>query len=378
MSAKRAVLFLSAAIAFGASAVPAAADALLDAYQRVLADPTNTAVNLQYAAMAEADKEYRLALAAYERILTNDPNNAAATAGLQRVRRILQPASTLFTSEFGATYETNPEHVASNANDELYPYAKLRVRDERNLFEQRWRSTGNLWGEYHPENGEFSNALAFGDTGPVFDIPGALTAVHPAIGAAAAYFDNRFAYSEVNLSTTIEGYLDGAYQFGRVRGGYRQYDPAFTSNAGFYVGADGQWARNKILNQSDVVSISPWLLWSDIDGSVPDLDRNDITPGRYIAGGARFEYDMAVSSGLTLGAYVSLSDYLYATDPSGGGGGHREDFTVSPGVTVLFTNIFGMAQTDFRINYQYDHNDSNDSKHDYDDHTVSLAIVSRR
>jgi hypothetical protein len=377
MSAKRAILFLSAALVFGAGVRLAAADPLLDAYQSVLADPTNSEVNLQYALVAEGNKKYRLALAAYERILANDPNNKAALAGLQRVRRIIQPASTLFTTEFGARFESNPLQVATGAKDELFPYSKLHVRDERNLFGTRWRTTADLWGEYHPVIGELSNANAFADTGPVIDVPGTQTAVHPAIGAAAGYFNGRFAYSEVNLSDLIEGYLDGANQWARIRAGYRNYAPNFGSTGGVYVGADGRLSRDHIFSESDVVSVTPWLLWSDIPGSVLDINSNHITPGRYIQGGAKFEYDRAVSSALTVGVFVGASERAFATDPADSGG-HRQDFLVSPGMSLLFTNIFGIPQTDFRIDYQYDHNHSNAAADSYDDHTVTLALVSRR
>jgi hypothetical protein len=47
-------------------------------------------------------------------------------------------------------------------------------------------------------------------------------------------------------------------------------------------------------------------------------------------------------------------------------------------MSLLFTNIFGIPQTDFRIDYQYDHNHSNAAADSYDDHTVTLALVSRR
>ena len=64
---------------------------------------------------------------------------------------------------------TNPLEVATGAKDELFPYSKLHMRDERNLFGTRWRTTADLWGEYHPVIGELSNANVFADTGPVID-----------------------------------------------------------------------------------------------------------------------------------------------------------------------------------------------------------------
>jgi hypothetical protein len=201
--------------------------------------------------------------------------------------------------------------------------------------------------------------------------------VRPAVGAGAGYFDGRFAYSEVNVSDMVEGYLDGATQWARIRGGYRDFQPDFGSTAGFYAGADGRLSRDRVINQSDVVSITPWFLWSDIPGSVLDINSNRITPGQYTEAGAKFEYDQAVSQMVTVGVFVGARDRFYATDLSDSGG-HRQDFLVAPGISLLFPNIFGIAQTDFRIDYEYDHNHSNAATDSYDDHTVTLAFVSRR
>ena len=89
-------------------ALPAAADPLGAAYQRILANPADTAANLDYALIAEGRHEYRLALSAYERVLLNDPNNVAAKRGLVRVRRIIQPPSTQFLAEAGTMWEFEP------------------------------------------------------------------------------------------------------------------------------------------------------------------------------------------------------------------------------------------------------------------------------
>src|SRR5690242_15887070 len=69
-------------LAMSALASGAVADELSDAAQLVLADPANADVNLDYALIAEGKGKYRLALAAYERVLLNDPNNVDAKRGL--------------------------------------------------------------------------------------------------------------------------------------------------------------------------------------------------------------------------------------------------------------------------------------------------------
>ena len=73
---------------------PGGLDALARLNQQILKSPTDPALNLQYAALAESLGLTRLALAAYERILMADPNNQAAQAGIDRVRRAIQPSTT--------------------------------------------------------------------------------------------------------------------------------------------------------------------------------------------------------------------------------------------------------------------------------------------
>ena len=93
-------------------------------YAQVLRDPTNSQLNLRYAALAEASGKLRWALAAYERVLVNDPGNVEAQAGLQRVRWRLQPNTTQFTAEVGAIGETNPRYLPSGDRAEAQALAR--------------------------------------------------------------------------------------------------------------------------------------------------------------------------------------------------------------------------------------------------------------
>src|SRR5438270_2432689 len=87
-------------------------------YRQILATPTDTALNLRYAALAEQLGFRRKALTAYERILTYDPDNKEAQAGIDRIRRRLQPNETQFTFEFGGAFESNPAYSPTLRNGE--------------------------------------------------------------------------------------------------------------------------------------------------------------------------------------------------------------------------------------------------------------------
>jgi len=360
-----------------AGASPAAADQLYSAYLRVLASPDDTEVNLEYAMIAEGQHKWRLALSAYERVLVNDPSNLAARAGLQRVRRIIEPTWTRLHTEAGIAYATNPLHDPANGDPEFYAFGSIRLSDERSLGMTRWRSQVTLYGEGHFEQDDLSTATLYGDTGPVFDIPGTLIALHPAIGGAASYFEGQYAYSEVNGSLTAEGYLDGAMQWARVRSGYRWYAPdPFTSDKGYYVSVDGRLVHKGITGDRDTISVAPWFTYSAIGGFVLDVNSNEVTPGRYTSYGARVEYDLQLTDHISIGPFVDIGQWRYTTDiaPSGD---NRRDLLLSPGINLLFRNVLS-AQTDLKLTYRYSRNNSNDDAHDYVNQAITLALIRTR
>lgn len=369
-------LMMSAAVVLAGAIAPAAADELTAVFADILADPTNTELNLQYALIAEGRGEYRKALGAYERILANDPGNASAKRGLQRVRRILQPPSTTWTFETGLGYESNPLHEHHVEGDgDGFAFVKARVRDERTFGTTRWRTTGNLFGEGHFEDDELNYAIASGTIGPILDIPGTMTALIPEIGGAVSSLDGRFYYAEVNASATLEGYLDGAYQWARVRAGWRDYDSYWTTDSGWYADVMGKWTRVDIFGEDDAFSIALWIRWSNFDGSIVDAVSGELQPGDYLWGGARFQYDRAMTDWLSVSLFFSVSDRLYGTDKAPNGD-HREDLLLSPGVALLFDDVLG-NQTDLRVEYKYEDNDSNDRRHDYQNHQVMVSVSKR-
>jgi len=58
-------------------------------------------------------------------------------------------------------------------------------------------------------------------------------------------------------------------------------------------------------------------------------------------------------------------------------GDNRQDWTFTPGVSVLVKDVFG-PQTGVRFEYEYQYNDSNDSDHDYDNHVFGVSAQIRR
>ena len=56
-------------------------------FEQILQDPGNPGLNFRYARLATDKGDIRKALAAYERILAQDPNNEEAKAAIRRIQR---------------------------------------------------------------------------------------------------------------------------------------------------------------------------------------------------------------------------------------------------------------------------------------------------
>jgi hypothetical protein len=187
--------------------------------------------------------------------------------------------------------------------------------------------------------------------------------------------DDDFYYADVNVSALFEGYLDGVYQWARFRAGYRQYGEDMTADEGFYLDATAKKAWSDVFFENDAISISPMLRWSDIDGTFND-NVADFSPGKYLLGSVRFGYDRVLTELVNVGASVEVSGRHFTVDEAPNGD-DRQDWTISPGVSMLLKDVFG-PQTGLRFEYEYEYNDSNDPDHDWDNHIVGVTASIRR
>ncbi|MBN9025200.1 MULTISPECIES: porin family protein [Kaistia] len=351
--------------------------ALSEAYKRVLADPTNAAANMEYARLAEAVGQPRKALATYERVLLYDPNNEEALAALVRIRRQLQPDTTLITLEAGFGYESNPLQRNTDLESSLKAYAAGRIEDERRIGDTRWRTLllGNA--EYFGDVSELDWGYLGGVTGPILPV-GTVISINPFIGGGVSSLDNAYYYSEAIAGLQFEGYLQGAYQLARLRAGYRSFNEDSVSTDGFYADFVWRWAIPQVVDPDDTLVITPHARWSGIGGvdiSNSVFGPNDIKPGDYVSWGARFEYFNQVADWLTLGGGVdftqTLYDHLYTPD-----GEKRDDVLIEPLVSAVFNRAFGM-QSDLALDYRFQWNQSNDEERDFGNHIVTARVVTR-
>lgn len=372
-----AAYFVIAALAVGAATAHAAADEIDTLYRNILQHPANTELNLRFAQLAEQSGHLRWALAAYERVTLNDPDNAEGRQGLQRVRRALQPAITMLTLQAGAQYESNPRYYLPPRHSEMQALGSAALLVERNFNGTRWRTNSVAAGILHAHENDLNYGIVGLDTGPVLDVwPG--WAFHPAVGGSAAVFDRRFYFSEGAVSATFDSNAGGIYRALQVRGAYRSYGDFFPSTEGFYVEARGKWAVPNAFGTGTVVIVSPWVVWSNISGAasviVPTI--TDLQPGAYIEYGGRLDLIRTVTNWLVLNLNVAVSERDYRNDIDINTGDKRHDTIFSPGASVIFPNLFAY-QTDLRFDYKYLLDHSNDPTKSFNDHIATASVVAR-
>jgi hypothetical protein len=369
---KRPVAAALVSIVLALGAAPAAADEMSDVYARILEDPGNVALNLQYAALAEKAGKPRLALAAYERILLNDPGNAEAQEGIKRINRMLLGDSTRWLASVGVGWESNPALSAHHEKDSMIALASLAMHDVRNLGDRSWQTDGIAQVNFFSNQDELNYGFLGIETGPVFNTSSWFT-VHPAVGVATSYFDHSSFYNEAVASLTFEGVTGGANQLARIKVGYRDYSGHFTSDSGWYVHVSGRWGIPHVFNGSDVIVLTPWFRWSDIEGGVPITVTSESEPGRYHEFGLDIAYYTPIADSVVVGANLTVWDRSYRDPGFLSGSDDRHDTMISPGATLIFKHVFAF-QSDVRLQYRHRSNASNDDFREYEDDVVTLNL----
>jgi hypothetical protein len=356
----------------------ARANELDQLYSQVLQHPGDSELNLRFAQLAEHNGYLRWALSAYERVVLNDPTNAEALQGLTRVRRALQPNTTLVTVQAGTQYESNPRYYLPPRTPEMEALGSAALLDERNLGGVRWRTNAIAAGLIHGREDDLTYAVAGVETGPVLDAFVSGWTFHPAVGGSAAYFDRRFYYGEGSASATFDSLAQGVYRSLLLRGAYRSYDSFFPSGEGFYFEARGRFAVPNVLGTGTVVIASPWVLWSNISGSASVVTPivTDIQPGAYLEWGGRLDLLRSLTSWLVLGLNVAVSERDYRNDIVVATLDKRRDTIVSPGASLTFPNLLAY-QTDLRLEYRFLDDRSNDQTKSFTDHIITASVISR-
>ena len=345
---------------------------LADLNRQILENPNDVPLNLRYARAAEDTGQLRLALVAYERVLINDPSNADARRGYERVRRTIEPPYTVTRLEAGVRWDSNPLNVDTAEEEAGTVYARAMIADERRIGARRWRSIVNGQIEHTPDIDELDYAYLGAQTGPIFYLAPHQAAL-PAIGVGAASLDGDHYFTEANVGVTVEGRADSFSYWWRLRGDWRDYGEDFTADNGPYAELIGGVTAPRFLSERGTLVVVPWVRWSDIEGSTFDFV-DEHAPGQYLEYGVDAEYRHRLTDHVTVGAGARVREREFENTTIGGDA--RSDTYVAPNASVTLTNVLPCS-CDVRARYQHRNNDSNDPSAEYEADQVSLSLLAR-
>ncbi len=362
------VLLLAVSVSALTAGIASAQDNLSDLNNQILDNPQDVSLNLRYAQAAEAAGKPRLALAAYERILINDPNNQEARRGYERVRRALEPGYTVTRVEVGVRSDSDPLNLRDGPDATTY-FATATLVDERTLGPSRWRTILNAAIENTPDIDILNYGYFGAQTGPIIYLS-PHTALLPSIGGAISELNGEQYFSETNVGLTLEGRGDGFSYWWRTRFGWRDYGEGFTAEDGTYAEMVAGFSKPNLFSSRDALIVTPFVRWSDIDGSVFDFFTfSEVSPGHFFEYGldANYNYQLTDHVLLTAGAMAREREFHNA---------NRSDVYLAPSASVTFQNILPCT-CDLKARYQHRDNDSDDAFATYDADQWSLSLIAR-
>jgi hypothetical protein len=352
------------------SAGAALAQELSELDDQILANPGDVELSLQYARIAEDRGELRHALAAYERVLINHPDNGEARRGYARVRRALEPTYTVLRLEVGGRWDSDPLNTSASDEEAATAFAHMALVDERRLGSTRWRSNVNFDGEATPDIDELNYAFLGAQTGPMFDLSPNLAAI-PQIGVGGSTLDGDYYFTDVNLGVTLEGQTSGTSYWTRLRGGWREHGDDSIAEDGPYVELAAGVTAPRALAEKGSFTVVPWARWSDIEGSVLNFFTGETAPGEFVELGvdANYAYRFNDSWGVSVGALAYERRFTETVVL----GEDRHDTYVSPQASVMLYNALPCSCT-LKVTYRYRDNRSNDDAFDYNADQISLSV----
>lgn len=370
----RALLLAASVTALTVGAASAQQD-LESLNEQILANPNDAELNFRYARAAEEAGQLRLALAAYERVMINDPENEVARRGYERIRRMIEPDFTTFTVEVGARWDDNARNSDLLEEEAWSAFVNAVLVDERvGIADRRWRSIVNFEGELVPDIDELDYAYLGAQTGPLF-YAGPHLGVIPSIGVGTSILDGEHYFNEANLGLTIEGKNDGMSYWTRLRGGYRKYSDNSAADEGVYAEAIGGLSIPRLVAETDTLVLLPWVRWSDIEGSTFFFG-GEIAPAKFTELGLEATYHYQVNDHLILSAGATVRERWYSDTTVFFSTEERNDTYVAPEVSMLVQN-FAPCECGIEFAYRYRDNDSNEVSAEFEGNEFEISWVQR-
>lgn len=370
-----AVAAVFAALAMPAEEARASEEELRSLFVRLLINPSDIELNLQYARLAEEMGLTRKALAAYERLLIQYPDNEAAQEGFYRVRGDLEPEFTDVTVDIGGRYETNArQHTHRESRpDDFAARAKVSLLDERKVMGRRWRTEGSFLGDLHEDVTDLDYGRAEVTTGPLFRLGNTLR-LHTSAGASYSVLDGKELIAEAIIKVGIEGILEGALDKIEIRAAYQDIGNKYSSADGIVIDAVARMSRANVLFRNDALAAFPRLRFSEPNGGNQTTATPDrLYPGHYVQGGAHVAYYVPVFQDIVFGL-TTTGYYRHYFQNVRNANDKRRDYFLAPGAQLIFKEVFG-AKSSLRFEYRYEKNFSNDDFEDFENHVMGVRAV---
>jgi hypothetical protein len=372
---------LAAALVFGAGAAHAQSSPDRDMraiFEQILRDPTNPALNFRYARMASERGEHRKALAACERVLARDPNNAEAKACIERELRASRPSYTSITAVFGAQYETNPRHErrTGRRTDDGAAVGRITFSDERPLGDIHWRTEADVAAQYYFSFRDLEIGTVGARTGPLIDIAEGFK-VNPFVGFYYSWLERRTFTSEPTAGVTLESERTGPLKSVSARWGYDFVGRHLSERDGMFVEVNGVFEFRNVGLRSSIAVVSPYWRYNGVVGSgaLTETPFNQPYPARQHQIGARADYFVSALSWLIVNVNVT-GEYRHYFEQIPLETKNRRDYVVAPGAQLIF-GTFAQNQLDVIASYTFEYRHSNDGSQRYMNHVAGLRFLWR-
>jgi hypothetical protein len=347
-------------------------------FEQILQDPGNPGLNLRYARFAIDRGEIRKAIGAYERILSQDPNNEEAKAGLRRVQRELEPSVTKVTLLLGGHYESNARRLPGRGADfhDGTLYGRVQVTDERRIGPVRWRTEADAYANWHTKFHDIDFGVAGARGGPVFELAEGFR-INPFVGGSYAWLTRRTFYGEATAGATIDVTTGPLQTSVLVRWGYQFVGEFFSTRDATFVEVSPRFIFNRVLHERAIAVVTPYWRYNGVFGSgPPGVDpRSEPFPARSHQIGLRADYFIPVFENVTFGI-GTIYEYRHYFETVTDGTKNRRDHLISPSAQIIVSGL-ASGQADLIFSYSFEHRSSNDQFQLYDNHVAGAKVLWR-
>lgn len=378
---------IAAALLFGAS--PALAQVsferdvrnerdMREIFDKILLDPSNVALNFRYARLAIERGDYRKALAAYERVLARDPNNAEARAAIAQLLRDSRPAYTTLTVVLGSLYESNPRHElrTGKRTDDTGFTGRVTLTDERVLGDIYWRTEGEASGVYYLTFHDIDSGTVGARTGPIFELAQGLK-LNPFIGFYYSWLTRRTYSGDPTAGIVLETEVTGPLKSVSARGGYQLVGRGFSERDGTFAEVLANFEWRGVGFERSLVGLSPYWRYSGVVGSgaLTETPFNQPFPARQHQMGVRADYFVPVLSWMIVNVNFTY-EYRHYFEQVPDERKNRRDHLYAPGAQLVFGSFAGNS-LDVITSYQFEYRHSNDGTQRYMNHVAGLRFLWR-